>query len=40
VLLCRQHHGLVHERFSLAIEEGRPAFRRPDGTLLHDKRSP
>lgn len=40
VLLCRPHHRLVHERFSLAIEEGRPAFRRPDGTLLHDERSP
>jgi hypothetical protein len=40
VLLCRPHHRLVHERFSLAIEEGRPAFRRPDGTLLPDQRSP
>jgi HNH endonuclease len=40
VLLCRPHHRLVHERFSLAIEEGGPAFRRPDGTLLPDQRSP
>lgn len=40
VLLCRPHHRLVHERFSLAIEEGRPTFRRPDGTLLPDQRSP
>jgi 5-methylcytosine-specific restriction endonuclease McrA len=40
VLLCRPHHRLVHERFSLAIEDGRPAFRRPDGTLLRDDPSP
>jgi uncharacterized protein DUF222/HNH endonuclease len=40
VLLCRSHHRMVHERFSLTVEDGRPAFRRPDGTPLHDARSP
>jgi hypothetical protein len=30
----------VHERFSLAVEDGRPVFRRPDGTALHEARSP
>jgi HNH endonuclease/Domain of unknown function (DUF222) len=34
VLLCRPHHRMVHERFSLAMERGRPVFRRPDGTVL------
>jgi uncharacterized protein DUF222/HNH endonuclease len=40
LLLCRPHHRKVHERFSLTIEDGRPAFRRPDGTPLHDARFP
>jgi Domain of unknown function (DUF222)/HNH endonuclease len=39
VLLCRPHHRLVHRRFSLAIEDGRAVFRRPDGTPLGDDRS-
>jgi 5-methylcytosine-specific restriction endonuclease McrA len=37
VLLCRPHHRLVHERFSLTMEHGRPVFRRPDGALLGEE---
>jgi hypothetical protein len=38
ILLCRRHHTMLHARrgFTLAIEEGRPMFRRPDGSMLHD----
>jgi hypothetical protein len=38
ILLCRRHHRLVHERggFRLEMEDGRPVFRRPDGSLLVD----
>jgi hypothetical protein len=39
LLLCRRHHGLVHRRggFGLELVEGRPVFRRPDGTELEDR---
>ncbi|MGZ8583732.1 MAG: DUF222 domain-containing protein [Actinomycetota bacterium] len=36
VLLCRRHHRLTHERFSLDMTDGRPVFRRPDGSVLDD----
>lgn len=36
VLLCRPHHRMVHDRFSLRLEQGRPVFSRPDGTVLGD----
>jgi Domain of unknown function (DUF222)/HNH endonuclease len=40
VLLCRRHHRLVHGEggFRLAIEEGKPMFRRPDGGRLESTR--
>ncbi|MEX2101462.1 MAG: DUF222 domain-containing protein [Actinomycetota bacterium] len=37
VLLCRRHHRLVHTRFSLELVQGRPVFRRPDGSVLADE---
>jgi hypothetical protein len=42
VLLCRRHHRLVHERggFRLELLDGRPVFRRPDGSLLEDRGPP
>ncbi len=41
VLLCRPHHRLVHERgFTLAMEDGAPTFRRPDGSMIDDGRAP
>ncbi len=42
LLLCRRHHRLVHERggFTLAVEDGRPVFRRPDGSVLEDRGPP
>ena len=42
VLLCRRHHRMVHERrgFWLRLEDGRPVFRRPDGSVLGDERAP
>ncbi|MFB3737468.1 MAG: DUF222 domain-containing protein [Candidatus Velamenicoccus archaeovorus] len=36
VLLCRRHHRMVHRPggFRLELEDGRPVFRRPDGSVL------
>jgi hypothetical protein len=35
VLLCRRHHRLVHEGgFRVRMIEGKPEFRRPDGSVL------
>jgi hypothetical protein len=42
LLLCRRHHRLSHDRggFRLKLEEGRPVFRRPDGSVLEDRGPP
>ena len=42
VLMCRRHHRMVHERggFGLTLEDGRPVFRRPDGSVLEDRAPP
>jgi hypothetical protein len=40
VLLCRPHHRVVHRGFGVAIVDGRPEFRRPDGTPLADRSPP
>ena len=42
VLLCRRHHRMVHAPggFGLALEDRRPVFRRPDGSVLEDDRGP
>jgi hypothetical protein len=40
VLLCRPHHRVIHRGFGVAIVEGRPEFRRPDGTPLEDRSPP
>ncbi|MGH2572968.1 MAG: DUF222 domain-containing protein [Actinomycetota bacterium] len=42
VLLCRRHHRLVHQRggFSMELVDGRPVFRRPDGSLLEERAPP
>jgi len=41
VLLCRPHHRLVHEGgFRLQLVDGRPVFRRPDGSVIEDGRAP
>ena len=39
ILLCTRHHDLVHPpgRFGLRVEEGRPVFRRPDGSVIQDR---
>jgi hypothetical protein len=34
VLLCRRHHTLTHHGFAVSMIEGRPTFRRPDGTVI------
>lgn len=34
ILLCRRHHRMVHQGYRLELVEGRPMFRRPDGTVL------
>ena len=38
ILLCRRHHRLIHQRsgFRLRLVNGRPEFRRPDGSVLED----
>jgi hypothetical protein len=42
LLLCRRHHGMVHRSggFGLQLVEGRPVFRRPDGSILEDRGPP
>jgi hypothetical protein len=42
VLLCRRHHRMVHARggFRLELEDGRPVFRRPDGSVLEERAPP
>jgi hypothetical protein len=42
LLLCRRHHRLIHRPrgFSLELVEGRPVFRRPDGSILEDRAPP
>jgi hypothetical protein len=42
LLLCRRHHRSVHQRggFRLELLDGRPDFRRPDGSLLGDRSPP
>ena len=42
LLLCRRHHRTIHERggLSLALEDGRPVFRRPDGSVMEDRAPP
>jgi hypothetical protein len=42
ILLCRRHHTMLHARkgFTLALEDGRPEFKRPDGTVLESRAPP
>jgi len=42
LLLCRRHHRMVHapDGFSLELLDSRPAFKRPDGSLLEDRVPP
>ena len=36
VLLCRPHHRAIHRGFGIEMVEGRPMFRKPDGTPLDE----
>jgi hypothetical protein len=42
LLLCRRHHRMVHRSggFRLELLEGRPVFRRADGTILEGRAPP
>jgi hypothetical protein len=42
LLLCRRHHRMVHARgrFTLELLDGRPVFRRADGSLLEERPPP
>jgi hypothetical protein len=42
LLLCRRHHRAVHAGggFRLELLDGRPVFRRPDGSVLEDRAPP
>jgi uncharacterized protein DUF222/HNH endonuclease len=37
VLLCRRHHRLVHHGFTVEMNDGRPVFRREDGSTLEER---
>jgi hypothetical protein len=41
-LLCRRHHRMVHAQggFRMKLVDGRPQFRRPDGSMLGDRAPP
>jgi hypothetical protein len=42
LLLCRRHHRLIHRPrgFTLELVDGRPEFRKPDGSVLEDRAPP
>jgi hypothetical protein len=41
VLMCRRHHRMVHQGgFRMELLEGRPTFKRPDGSMLEDRAPP
>jgi hypothetical protein len=42
LLLCRRHHRLIHRPggFRLELVDGRPVFRRPDGSTLENRAPP
>jgi hypothetical protein len=40
VLLCRPHHRVIHRGFGVAIVDGLPVFRRPDGIPVEDRSPP
>jgi hypothetical protein len=42
LLMCRRHHRMVHRAggFRLELLDGRPVFRRPDGSVLEDRAPP
>ena len=41
-LLCRRHHRLIHDHggFRLELVQGRPMFRRPDGSVMEERGPP
>jgi hypothetical protein len=40
VLLCRPHHRMLHQGFSIQMSGGKPVFRRPDGSVIDERGSP
>jgi hypothetical protein len=42
ILLCRRHHRMIHQPlgFTLELVDGRPVFRRPDGSVLEERAPP
>ncbi|HJS27269.1 MAG TPA: DUF222 domain-containing protein [Actinomycetota bacterium] len=40
ILLCRPHHRAIHRGFRVEMVDGRPIFRRPDGTPLPERAPP
>jgi hypothetical protein len=40
VLLCRPHHRAIHRGFGVEMVDGRPTFRRPDGSILTERAPP
>jgi hypothetical protein len=39
VLLCRPHHRMLHNGFSIHVMGGRASFRRPDGSVIEERGS-
>jgi hypothetical protein len=37
VLLCRPHHRMAHQGFSIEMTTSGHRFRRPDGTIIEDR---
>jgi hypothetical protein len=40
VLLCRRHHRMTHGDFRVEMVDGKPVFRRPDGSVIEDRSPP
>jgi hypothetical protein len=40
VLLCRPHHRAIHRGFGVQMLDGRPVFKRPDGSTIEDRAPP
>lgn len=40
LLLCRPHQRMSHQGFGVEMRDGRPMFRRPDGTILENRGLP
>jgi hypothetical protein len=40
VLLCRPHHRMTHQGFTVEMTERGATFRRPDGSVIEERPPP